>query len=242
MQTAEKWGLASGWSHDIRTHLNILLGAVGMMDSGKLTAEQSKEYISIVQHNVTVVLRLVNHLLEADEGCVAGEARLANAQIDGSLVCLVESIKAYAAEHQLELLYDIEAPLYAYCDMEMLERVLYNLLSNAIKYTPPNGFVYLSARQRDGWVQINVADTGYGLSQQKQDQFRGDVMQPVGTGLGLRLVKMMTAAMKGYVECASRERIGTTFSVKIPVAVDQNAPYLHAMTGSQENTRFFSPS
>jgi len=216
-ENAERFRLASGWSHDVRTHLNILLGAVSMLETDKLSADQVKEYIAMIKHNASAMLRLINHLLDGEAGTTCEEAKNKGMQIDGLVRTIAESIKPYAQQHALEFLYDVETPLYAFCDGEMLQRVLYNLLSNAVKYTEPEGFVYLSARQNGEFVEVNVADTGCGLSEEKQAQLlgKGDESK---LGLGLTLVKSMMRAMGASLSFSSRERIGTTFYLQFSAA------------------------
>lgn len=210
--------LASGWSHDIRTHLNIVKSAISMMESGKLTQEQTREYTGMIRQNVLAMERLINHLLncgDSDEKMIPNPLHM---QIDALLCRVVENVKPLAASRQIDLFYDISGPLHAFCDPEMLERVLYNLLTNAIKCTEASGIVYLSARKKDACVQINVADTGCGMSERQLAQLSDGVQKPVDSGHGLRLVKMMMAAMNGRIACSSHENLGTTFYLYIPEA------------------------
>lgn len=212
--------VASGWGHDIRTHLNILLGAIGMIETEKLSPEKMKEYFAMIRQNALAMLRLLNHVLDA-EGMCEGECQnasptLQDLQIDGLLTGVAETIRPLADSRHLEILHDIAGPLHALCNAEALERVLYNLLSNAIKFTEPGGFVYFSAKASGETIEINVADTGCGLTPLQQRQLRGDPSQAVGHGMGLRLVKTLVASMAGSLSCTSREHVGTTFYLRLP--------------------------
>jgi signal transduction histidine kinase len=215
-------GLMTGWCHDIRTHINLLMGAVQMMETGRLNGEQARHYIDMVRQNADAMLRLLNHLLEGGEGAGvqavrAGEAKPpTRMQMDGLLKGIAESVRPCAQARDIELLYDIDSPLYATADEESLSRVLYNLLYNAIAYTDAGGFVYLSAAQADDQISIHVADTGRGLGQAHVDAIVSEGEPSEALGMGLRLVKQMMRAMGGHLGCASRERVGTTFYLTLP--------------------------
>ncbi len=215
----ESW-LASSWTHDIRTHLTIVQGALRLMGSGQLTLDQSQEYIVVAQNNVFAVLRMLNNLLDMDHWSEVGRAKLADEQIDNLLTSLIENVKPFAHERRVNLEYCVPKSLRAYCDPVMLERILYNLLSNAIKFTPPFGAVFLSAFYKDRSVQITVSDTGPGLTEKQKEQFQRDTTTSVGGGLGLRIVKMLTAAMKSTVEYMGKKGERNTFLLKIPVRPD----------------------
>jgi len=236
LESAGRFGVATGWGHDIRTHLNILLSGICMISTGKLSKAQTNQYLNMLCDNVLAILRMVNRLMEADCVCEQHETKMQDHQIDGFLTKLAEDIRLYAASKNIEVLYDIASPLYAHCNMEMLERVLYNLLSNAVKYTDANGFVYISARDKGDSVQINVADTGRGLTEAQLQAVCSDDPNSKGIGIGLRLVKSMTAQMRGRIECTSRERVGTTFYLHVPPAVASNAESALVETVSAEGS------
>jgi len=189
-----------------------------MIELNGMKPHQVKEYIAMIKHNAVAMLELVNHFLEGETTASCGEANIVNTRIDGYARVIAESMKPYAAQHGLEFLYDIDAPLYACCDLEMLGRVLNNLLSNAIKYTQPEGFVYLAARRSGEWLEITVSDTGCGLSEAYQDQLAsmGDGERELG--IGLKLVKSMMRAMGASISFTSREYVGTTFYLQFPAA------------------------
>lgn len=213
---ADKSCLATGWGHDIRTHLNVLLSAVGMIETGRLSPEKSTQYLAMIRQNALAMLRLVNHLLDAKTDTADGSPDLISVQIDGMLQTIVETIRPFVESRGLELLFDVKGPINAQCDVEMLERVLYNLLSNAVKFTDSGGFVYLSAKQSGNEVEINISDTGRGLTAKQLERLRGDPPAAEDVGMGLHLVKTLTARMGGTIACTSREHIGTTFYLRIP--------------------------
>lgn len=201
---------ASGWAHDIRTRLNILLGAVSMMETGKMSCEQIAEYASIMRGNVMAMLHMMDQLMDAEDG-KAKDATLQDLRVEGLLRRAVGAARPYARERGVELLCDIDNSLTARCNAQLLDRVVYNLLSNAIKCTEPGGFVHLSAQMMDGTLNINVSDTGRGFMRDDLVRVQDHMDQGLYGGRGLRIVHSLMAAMEGRVALDSEEGRGTTF-------------------------------
>jgi two-component system, NarL family, sensor histidine kinase BarA len=111
-------------------------------------------------------------------------------------------------------------------DAERIRQILINLLSNAHKYTPHGGQIVITAQRLNGWVQIDVRDTGVGLSTDEQAQvfnkfFRAQ--QPAtqevgGAGLGLAITRLLVELHGGRISVVSAPRQGSTFRFTLPVA------------------------
>lgn len=105
-----------------------------------------------------------------------------------------------------------------------LRRMLWNIVDNGIKYTSAGGNVEISSALDDGYVRINVKDTGSGIAEGDIkyifDRFyRADRARKreSGTGLGLSISKWIAEAHKGAIEVESRPSFGSLFSIKLPV-------------------------
>jgi signal transduction histidine kinase len=216
--------------------LYIVKGAIGMMQSGKLTQEQTREYTEMIRQNITAMEKLINHLLNGEQPGGVMRASPEPVAVNELLCKVIENVTPLAASRQVDLLHDIQRDtiprdiiprvinprdsipgfLQAFCDPEMLERVLYNLMTNAIKYTGANGVVYLCAEKSGADIRVTISDTGCGLTDEQLGQLYGGTDQAVGDGYGLRLVKAMMAAMDGQLECKSQRDMGTTFYLYLP--------------------------
>jgi signal transduction histidine kinase/CheY-like chemotaxis protein len=117
-----------------------------------------------------------------------------------------------------------DLPALVAIDELRVRRVLVNLVSNAIKYTP-SGSVRLRADRSDGdRIRIEVADTGPGIAPDRLER----VFEPFAgigteltrggstTGLGLSIVRDLTAALGGEVSVRSTLGVGTTFTIVVP--------------------------
>ena len=108
-------------------------------------------------------------------------------------------------------------------DRKGVYNALYNLVNNAIPETPAGGVISVRARPiqfRDQpGVEIQVADTGGGMSEAVRDRMFTDnaiSTKPGGTGLGTRIVKNVVDAHHGTIRVESEIGQGTTFYIQLP--------------------------
>jgi signal transduction histidine kinase len=120
-------------------------------------------------------------------------------------------------------------------DGDRLAQVLTNLVDNAIKFTPAGGQVTLAARQAGAELEIEVRDTGRGISpdalQHVFDRFYQEDASRArhGAGLGLAIAKEIVAAHGGKISVRSQLGQGTVFSVRLPLL------RVHPISGSTLN-------
>ncbi|HEY2468615.1 MAG TPA: ATP-binding protein [Terracidiphilus sp.] len=139
---------------------------------------------------------------------------------------LVERVRClYAAGRESGPKIDVagkveNAPMPLMVDPELLHRALSNLVLNAMDAMPEGGCVTLSARNRDGKVEIRVADTGQGLTPEECERLFTPyyTTKQHGTGLGLAIVQSVVADHEGTIAVESREGQGATFVITLPRA------------------------
>ena len=140
-------------------------------------------------------------------------------EVAGSLRPLIETKR-----QQLRL--DLGEALPAvWADQDRVTQILTNLISNAHKYTLAEGNITVAARQDDGFVRVDVSDTGIGLSPEDQAQlftkfFRAHERSPQaggGTGLGLVICRLLVELHGGRITVSSAPGQGSTFSFSLPV-------------------------
>jgi len=110
-------------------------------------------------------------------------------------------------------------------DENRLQQILHNLVGNAIKFTE-SGEVKISAAQRNGMVEISVADTGIGISKDKQqdifksfEQVDASISREYGgTGLGLAITKSLVELHGGKIWVESEAARGAVFTFTLPMA------------------------
>ena len=113
-------------------------------------------------------------------------------------------------------------------DQTKLRQILFNVISNASKFTK-RGTVEMSINKVSEMVEFKVKDTGIGMAPDQIDRVFEEFTQAEsstskhygGTGLGLHISKKMAEMMGGIMEVESEEGKGTTFSITIPVVVEE---------------------
>jgi signal transduction histidine kinase len=109
-------------------------------------------------------------------------------------------------------------------DRVRLRQIVGNLLTNSIKFTPPGGRIDVTLRSENGFVDVEVTDTGEGISPEFLpkvfDRFRQDqalMKKSGGLGLGLALVRQLTELHGGTVKAESDGKDkGAKFTVRLP--------------------------
>ena len=113
-------------------------------------------------------------------------------------------------------------------DQTKLRQILFNMLSNAAKFTK-KGTITLGITKYDEKVTFAVTDTGIGMNAEQLGKVFEEFTQAEsstskdygGTGLGLPISKKMTEMMGGVMEVESEEGRGTTFSITIPIVIQE---------------------
>jgi signal transduction histidine kinase len=214
-------------SHELRTPLTSIQGYAELMLEGEQFTEEQRESLTLVKKNAERLLGLINDLLDLAR-IEAGRLDLHPASLD--LACLIPEVAGSlrplieAKRQRLKLeLGEALPPVWA--DADRVTQILTNLISNAHKYTLADGNITVAARPDDGFVRVDVSDTGIGLSPEDQRQlftkyFRAhdrSLQTGRGTGLGLVITRLLVELHGGRITVASAPGQGSTFSFSLPV-------------------------
>ena len=216
-------------SHEIRTPLNSIVGFSSILTMTE-DMEEKKEYNQLIQHNNTLLLKVVDDVLELSK-LEAGDFKLYPAWF-----CLSDLVVESAAECRMKadgkLDVRVDKPEQDYMvelDAQYVKRILSNFLSNALKNTQ-SGHIDIAYSMVDGGVKISVKDTGCGIPQDKLpvvfDRFEKVDSFAQGVGLGLPICKSIAESMGGTIGVTSEVGAGTAFWVTLPCATAPT-PQLH---------------
>jgi signal transduction histidine kinase len=215
-------------SHELRTPMTSIKGYVDLLAMGMLGAvsEQQREYLHIVKTNADRLSEMVKELLDLSQ-IEAGKVQMHYQAV--SLPCVVHEVKLMLQkdfdDRGIRLQLDVPDALPAVlCDPGRLTQIVTNLLSNALKYTF-QGHVSVTARVVGRYVQVDIADTGIGMSEEDQAKlftrfFRAStarVREISGTGLGLSITRSLIEMQGGRIWVKSAVDQGSAFSFTIPV-------------------------
>lgn len=227
--TAAKIAFFTNISHDFRTPLTLIADPVNRLMQRDDLDEQERSLLNIVNKNVTVLLRLVNQILDFrkfESGKLSLE--LSRFRIDREISDWMEAFKSlsYLKHIDYSLSVDKDAEDYKMTgDLRKLERITYNLLSNAFKFTPENGKIKVSLAKAESAegpaVKIIVEDNGIGISEEHIqnifDNFYQAGVHHSGSGIGLAMVRTFVEMHKGSIGVESGKGKGCRFTVTLPV-------------------------
>jgi PAS domain S-box-containing protein len=225
----------SNVSHEFRTPLTLILGPLEdtLGATSERLASEDREQLTVVHRNALRLLKLVNSLLDfsrIEAGRV--EAVYQPTEIGGFTAELASSFRSAMDRAGLDFVVDCpptSEPVYV--DRDMWEKIVLNLISNAFKFTY-QGSISVSVNPIGGMIELQVADTGIGISAQelphvferfhRGEGARGRTHE--GTGIGLALVQELVKFHRGTIQVISEEGRGSRFTVTIPRGRDHLPP------------------
>jgi signal transduction histidine kinase len=215
-------------SHEVRTPLTSIIGFADLLlDEGRLTSEERKEFAQIIRDEGRRLATLVNDCL--DLSCLEkGSSQLARTETN--IVDLVHDAIA-------ELRPDIERKhlqidenahadtLTASIDPDRMKHALLNILGNSVKYSPENAHIFVKIRHVSGFVEIQVWDEGPHVPPEQLPHlfhvFASESRPEKGirgTGLGLAIARYLVEIHGGSVGVRSKTGRGMTFIVRFPAS------------------------
>jgi signal transduction histidine kinase/ActR/RegA family two-component response regulator len=215
-------------SHEMRTPLNAIVGWLSILRHEDAQASHFQEGLKVIERNTMAQVQLIDDLLDVSR-IVSGKLRvdIQRCELADAINAGVNATRTAADARAITLDVRLDpAASDAPCDSVRIQQVVWNLVSNAIKFSPNGGHVHVTLSREGSGFQIQVSDTGQGISAELLphvfDRFRqaDSSMRRrfAGLGLGLSIVKYIVEAHGGTVEATSPgEGKGSTFTVRLPL-------------------------
>ncbi len=216
-------------SHDLMNPFNALLGFTNILKDAVKENDQKEieECSTIVHQSASRISNLLQNLLvwsRMHNGKIQFSPKLARIEELVSNTLMV--LSPVAQNKEIKLNWSLDGDITATLDTNMIGSVLQNLVTNAIKFTKKGGEVRVSAFIESENLNIEVADTGVGMTdEQIQKLFRLDktassrgTEDEVGTGLGLIISKEFIEMHHGKIWAESTLGKGSKFCFRIPMS------------------------
>lgn len=213
-------------SHEIRTPMNAVLGfaRMGLRDSEDAGLTEKFRHILNSGEHLLAILNDILDLSKIDAGKMAVIAEPMDLMdlVDGIAKLFAEECECKGLDLHVETQSGLPDRLSG--DALRLRQVLVNLMSNAIKFTD-RGSVSLRVTRRGEEICFAVQDSGIGIESscleglfQPFDQGDSSTTRRFGgTGLGLAICQNLAGLMGGYIEAASEQGKGSTFTLCLPL-------------------------
>ncbi|MFZ2642629.1 MAG: ATP-binding protein [Verrucomicrobiia bacterium] len=222
-------------SHELRTPLSIIKGYVEtLLDPQPPDADTSRQFLRTIQRHSGRLEALIGDLLTVS----ALESQQARLQLEpvslqAAAETAAEELTRQAREKNMTISVEIPAEFpRPRADAQRLHQVFFNLLDNAVKYVQVGGRISITAKLKDGEIEVQVADNGPGIAGEhlprvferfyRVDKARSRELG--GTGLGLSIVKHIVQAHGGRVWAESEVGKGSAFFFTLPWTQSAKTP------------------
>ncbi len=214
-------------SHELKTPLTILRGEMEIALRSR-DNEYMKEVIASALEEIDRMSYIVRNLLDLAKMDVEKESAPKEiVELDRVLSERVELLRRLALDRGVSIDILKNRPASVPGNQVRLSQLFFNLIDNALKYTPRGGAVGLYLDTEDGMAVFRVRDSGIGIARSDLpyifDRFyrvdKARSREVGGAGLGLSICKEIVDSHGGYIEVESDEGRGSTFTVKLPLAV-----------------------
>ena len=216
-------------THDIKAPAASIAGFIDLL-SEYVDRPKAVGYLQSISGSANHLLQLVSALLDYHK-LESGKAERHEVSFQPTALVseCVAQMQPLAMAKQLRLATDINVAEDMFCrsDAFRIKQIVNNLVSNAIKYTD-DGEVRVGITVMNGWMTLNVSDTGCGMTPEElQSVFNAFTRLPgaqgkEGVGLGLTITREIVTLLGGRINVASTKGKGTTFRVCLPVKVVTN--------------------
>lgn len=226
--TAAKSRFLASMSHELRTPMNAIMGFSRLVRrrSAGLLPRRELDNLDKILGSAAHLMSLINDILDLSR-IEAGRQEVFPREVDvAHLVdhCLA-TIEPLLRTEAVELRNEVNPDLpLVYTDGEKLTQILLNLVGNGVKFTK-EGSVTVRASAAEETVEIDVVDTGIGVSQSKLEHIfeefsqvdGGATREYGGTGLGLTISRRLARLLGGDISVESTLGRGSVFTVMLPL-------------------------
>jgi two-component system, OmpR family, sensor histidine kinase SenX3 len=213
--------------HELKTPVGALALLAEALEDAADDPETVRRFAARTGHEAARLGRLVSELIDLSR-LQGGEPlpELEPVGVDTVIAEAVDRTRTAAAAKRIAIATGGDCGLVVLGVEPQLATAVTNLLANAVAYSPEETRIAVAARARSGFAEITVTDSGIGIPRADRarvferfyrvDQSRAS--RTGGTGLGLAIVKHVASNHGGSVTVWSEEGVGSTFTLRVPLA------------------------
>lgn len=227
-------------SHDIRTPMNAIIGFTDIALRQQPKADV-RSCLEKIKQSSSYLMSLINDVLDISR---IESGKIEYKPVPVNITEVIDTVVAVAhgfmENRNIELVINRNCPSnpYIMADALRIRDVLINILSNAVKFTKDGGKITFTTFTKPGKDErhffgcYRIADTGVGMSEEFQRKLFDEFTQECadartnykGTGLGMAITKRYVELMGGTITVESKQGVGTTFTVELPLVWTEAVP------------------
>lgn len=223
-------GLVNMVIHDMRSPLSVIRSALGLLqhDLGDRMGIENKEDIEDAIVSADTLMNMISNLLDISR-LEGGEMPLTMEQcnVKGVADSVIKDLAVLSKNITVTTDYRTDNP-NAYCDREVVRRIITNLMSNALKFTQKGGEICLGLVRYENHLEVSVRDNGPGISRDYHEKIFKKFAQSDNTthgrrdtsGLGLTFCKLAVESHGGLIGVDSEVGKGSRFWFTLTTTAD----------------------
>ena len=226
-QDVARRDFVSNVSHELKTPLaSMKVLSDSLLSQQGMPEELYREFLVDITQEIERMTQIINDLLSMVKlNKDTADMTVTNVSVNDLLEQLLKRLRPIAEKRNVELTLETFRPVVADIDEVKISIALNNLIENAIKYNYDNGWVRVTLDADHKFFYVKIQDSGVGIPEDVQDRifdrfYRVDKARSRdtgGTGLGLALTRSAILLHRGSIKLYSKEKEGTTFTVRIPL-------------------------
>lgn len=211
--------------HDLRGPVGALHELLRLYSDGDIETDEFLEFVPKLREDVDHVSFTLNNLLSWGSTQMNGAVTKPSLMALESLVSEnIKLLSEIAKKKSIKIVSELNENTLTWSDSNQIDIVVRNLISNALKFTPQNGMIRISARERDNLWEVAIRDTGVGMDkitvknlfEKNSNITTYGTDNEKGTGLGLSICKEMVEKNGGNIWVESALRKGSCFFFTLP--------------------------
>ncbi len=211
--------------HDLRGPVGALQELLRLYSDGDIETDEFLEFVPKLREDVDHVSFTLNNLLSWGHTQMNGAVTKPSLMALESLVSEnIKLLSEVAKKKSIKIVSELTENTLTWSDSNQIDIVVRNLISNALKFTPQNGMIRISARERDNLWEVAIRDTGVGMDkitvknlfEKNSNITTYGTDNEKGTGLGLSICKEMVEKNGGSIWVESALRKGSCFFFTLP--------------------------
>lgn len=218
-------------AHELKAPINAIKGYLNII-SDRVMGNDVEKYDDMVERSLVRIdgmKKMISDLLDLTR-IESGEKKrqLEKTNVTDCIKRSIDTAEPLAREKDISINLHNQEDIEFLCDSGEIGIIMNNLISNAIKYNKEEGRVDINIDEKDDSVEISVADTGIGMSEEEQDKLFEEFTRIKnkktrgieGSGLGLSILQKIVNLYDGKISVESEPDQGTNFTIILYKSAD----------------------
>lgn len=203
--------------HDLRAPLQLMVSCAQLLETEVGENDRAREYVQMLLGGATQMQKMLACTMERLRP-EAGGMKYVKSDLVLRTWEAYTRCQLYASRKGIKLSFHANCDrLVLALDEEKYGRILSNLLSNALKFTPEGGAVRIIVRALGEIAEVEVADNGCGIANERLEHIFDLHETDGGYGYGLYIAREFASRLGGSLNVQSEPGKGSAFTLRLPV-------------------------